>query len=753
MEQTKRALEVINRLQPKLNAFAHIAPEAELMALAEALDLERIGGKIRSPLHGLPISVKDVIHVKGMPTSSGSKVMEGFMPADDATAVRLLRAAGAIIVGKAQTHEFALGVTTPQSRNPWDTSRDPGGSSGGSAITVATGMSLLSVGTDTRASIRVPASLCGTLGYKPTYGLVSTDGIVTLSWSMDHTGLMGRTSEDVAIMMNVLQGVDPRDPGTLDRSNDDYTGYLFKDVTGFRVGLAVEALEGADPETLRTFNACVESLKSLGVEVVETKLPSADDFRLCNNLGLIISRVEAAAYHTAFPDAGPKYITQVFEQLDEAAEVKAIDYINAQRFRSEFQERMLIQLQEFDAFIMPTTPVPAPKTEDTEQYLTILSRNCIPWSMIGFPTLSVPAGLTSGGLPVGAQLVSAPFDDGIILALASSLESVTEELRPYGGPVTLTQTIHSARPQDGIGRPATVQIVGAKANSYLSTPGFSGQVIAVGSRFAYIGTRDGSVLAACRPDQQPHPRSFLTDINFSTLHEGTQAWVEDSHLRFSNDLSLSLKDCQVWDRQPLEPSIVVPFQQLRSRCAKLLRVALDIHQGNNLGLALPSLARDGDAAALPSSASPLVVAGIKQVRRLIPLCRSGNFESVLRNAEHLIGLGPGLTPSGDDFIGGLLFMAFHLSAAYPAEFGWDGGNVGNLLARSASMTNRISYSLLTDLAEGQGHESLHDLVDGLLSGTWDSDAAARLRRVTEIGHSSGWDMLTGMLAGTLLVIG
>ena len=126
VEQTKRALEVINRLQPKLNAFAHIAPEAELMALAEALDLERIGGKIRSPLHGLPISVKDVIHVKGMPTSSGSKVMEGFMPADDATAVRLLRAAGAIIVGKAQTHEFALGVTTPQSRNPWDTSRDPG---------------------------------------------------------------------------------------------------------------------------------------------------------------------------------------------------------------------------------------------------------------------------------------------------------------------------------------------------------------------------------------------------------------------------------------------------------------------------------------------------------------------------------------------------------------------------------------------------------------------------------------------------
>lgn len=434
VEQVRNALEVINRLQPELNAFAHLAPEAKLMELAESLDRERAEGKIRSPLHGLPISVKDVIHVKGMPTSSGSKVMEGFMPDDDATAVRLLREAGAIIIGKAHTHEFALGVTTPQSRNPWDTSRDPGGSSGGSAISVSTGMSFLSVGTDTRASIRVPASLCGTLGYKPTYGLVSTDGIVTLSWSMDHTGLMGRTSEDVAIMMNIIQGVDSKDSGTLDLPDDDYTDYVFKDVSGLRVGLAVEALEGADPEILRTFNACVETLKSLGVEVVETKLPSADDFRLANNLGLIITRVEAAAYQRAFPDAGPLYIKQVFEQLDEASKVTGVDYITAQRFRAEFQERMLAELEGFDAFIMPTTLVPAVKAEDTEQYLTILSRNCIPWSMIGFPTLSVPAGLTSGGLPVGAQLVAAPFDDGIILTLASALESATEDLRPYRGP-------------------------------------------------------------------------------------------------------------------------------------------------------------------------------------------------------------------------------------------------------------------------------------------------------------------------------
>ena len=176
----------------------------ELLEQAEALDREREAGNIRSPLHGVTVSIKDVIHVKGMPTASGSRVMEGYMPQDDATAVRKLREAGAVITGKTHTHEFALGVTTSQSRNPWDITRDPGGSSGGSAISVATGMSLLSLGTDTRASIRVPAALCGIVGYKPTYGLVSTDGVVTLSWSMDHVGLQGRCCEDVAMMMNVL---------------------------------------------------------------------------------------------------------------------------------------------------------------------------------------------------------------------------------------------------------------------------------------------------------------------------------------------------------------------------------------------------------------------------------------------------------------------------------------------------------------------------------------------------------------------
>lgn len=430
LEQTRQALAVIEARQGDLNAFSHLAPPNELLYQAEALDREREAGKLRSPLHGLTVSIKDVIHVKGMPTASGSKVMEGYMPLEDATAVRKLRDAGAVITGKTHTHEFALGVTTSQSRNPWDMARDPGGSSGGSAISVATGMSLLSLGTDTRASIRVPASLCGIVGYKPTYGLVSTDGVVTLSWSMDHVGLQGRSSEDVAMMMNVLQGLDPRDPASLDLADDDYTDYLFRDVTGLRVGLVVDGLEDVDRETLKAFNTSVDALRSLGVDVVETRVPSADDFRLATSLGLIVSRVEAAAFHTSFPGAGPLYTRPVFEQLDEAAQVTGVDYINAQRFRGEFQDRMLDHLDGFDALMMPTTRVTAPKLEESGQYLIILSQNCIPWSFIGFPVLSVPSGLTSSGLPVGAQLVASPFNDGMIFALASALESVTEDLRP-----------------------------------------------------------------------------------------------------------------------------------------------------------------------------------------------------------------------------------------------------------------------------------------------------------------------------------
>lgn len=302
-----------------------------------------------------------------------------------------------------------------------------------------------------------------------------------------------------------------------------------------------------------------------------------------------------------------------------------------------------------------------------------------------------------------------------------------------------------------MGTRPSVQQIGFKARRYLTAPGFSGRVIAAGSRAVYINTDDGDLLAACSMDQQPHPRSFLTDLDLSSLHEGLRTWYEDDELRFGNGVSLRLSGSQVWYRPSAVPPCVAPRLVLLSRCNNLLQVAKDTHRGENLGLALSSFPCGGHALALAGNVSPLIISGTETVHEMLPVCRLGDLEPVLKDSERLIGLGPGLTPSGDDFVGGLVFMARHLNAAYPQERWWKGGNIGGFLARSEAMTSRISHALLSDLAEGQSHESLHDLAEELVADNEKFDAEYHVRRVTEIGHSSGWDMLTGMLAGLLPV--
>ena len=351
----------------------------------QALDEEQRQGRLRGPLHGIPIAVKDLLAVAGMPNTASSPVLEGNIAQVDAGSVRLLKEAGAIIVGKTQTHEFALGVTTPQSRNPWDTTRDPGGSSGGSAIAVATGMSLAAMATDTRASVRVPAALCGIVGYKPTFGLVPTDGVIMLSWSLDQACPMAPNVEDAAILMNVLDAV----------TDEDYTSYLNKDVAGMRVGVPVSAWEDADPEVLRVFRQSVDALRQAGVTLEEIDTPSAADFDLGMLMGLVVSRCEAAAYHLAFADRKDKYDTMaVYEQLDEAARYRQSTICRRSAAGKISAARMLALYSEYDALLMPTTLVAAPKHDEAEEYFLVLSRNCIPWSFIGFPVISVPCGWT-----------------------------------------------------------------------------------------------------------------------------------------------------------------------------------------------------------------------------------------------------------------------------------------------------------------------------------------------------------------------
>jgi aspartyl-tRNA(Asn)/glutamyl-tRNA(Gln) amidotransferase subunit A len=410
----ERVLDAVRAEQRTLNAFVAVAPEDDLLGEARRMDQARRDGRPCGPLHGIPISVKDVIAVEGMPNTASSRVLEHTLATRDATSVRRLREAGAIIIGKTHTHEFALGVTTPQSRNPHDPARDPGGSSGGSAISVATGMSLGSLGTDTRASIRVPAALCGVVGYKPTFGLVPTAGVTTLSWSLDHVAPMGQTVADVALMLEALA------PGV------PYREALAKDTRGLRVGLPLSALEGCSPEVREQFGRAASALERAGVSVVETEVPLVDDFDLAVALGLVISRCEAANYHRAFGSLeanAPRYTRAVYEQLDEAGQVSAVDYLQAQRGRALVRARVLDQMRAFDALLMPTCPVTAPLSSEVERYFLLLSQNCILWSFIGVPAVSVPCGRSPVGLPVGAQLVAGPFEDARLLALASTLEA------------------------------------------------------------------------------------------------------------------------------------------------------------------------------------------------------------------------------------------------------------------------------------------------------------------------------------------
>ncbi|MEN9935544.1 MAG: hypothetical protein RLZZ387_2123 [Chloroflexota bacterium] len=407
------ALEAVAARQEELNAFVCVAPAEELLREARLLDDERRRGRVRGPLHGVTVSVKDVIAVAGMCNTASSRMLEGNVARDDAESVRRLREAGAVIVGKTQTHEFALGVVTPQSRNPHDSTRDPGGSSGGSAISIATGMSMASLGTDTRASIRVPSALSGVVGLKATYGLVPTDGVTTLSWSLDHVGPMGQTVGDTAALLGTLVG-------------GDYSGALRKDVRGLRVGVPQSTLEGCAPEVLRAFEQAVAALRAAGVEVMLTPGPVREDFDLAVALGLIISRCEAAAYHRGYGDLhanAERYTRPVYEQLDEAGQVSAVEYLRAQRARAQVRGRVLAEMGRFDALLMPTCPVAAPPSTEVERYFLTLSQNCILWSFIGAPALSLPCGATPEGLPVGAQLVAGPHEETRLIALAAALES------------------------------------------------------------------------------------------------------------------------------------------------------------------------------------------------------------------------------------------------------------------------------------------------------------------------------------------
>ena len=390
-------------------AFEHVAETGEE---TRALDRDARVGAWRGPLHGIPISVKDIIDVSGMPTRGSSLALPPRLAREDATAVARLRAAGALLVGKVATHEFALGVTTPQSRNPWDASRVPGGSSGGSAISLVTGMALGSLGTDTRASIRVPAAACGLVGYKPSLDLVPTDRWITLSWSLDHFAPMARSVRDVALLMDVLVAA----PGS-------FTGLLPSSLRGRTVGYTEPTLAGAQPEVTERFQEALAAMSAAGAVVKRLDAPTTEDYALANAAGMVISRAEAAQFHRESGTDLERCIPEVRDQLREAMALDAIDYVRALRLRGQLRDRLADAMASVDVLAMPTCKVVAPPREEADDYLLVLSENCIPWSLVDFPAISVPMGLAHG-LPCGIQFVASPGQDPLLLATAYGFERV-----------------------------------------------------------------------------------------------------------------------------------------------------------------------------------------------------------------------------------------------------------------------------------------------------------------------------------------
>ncbi len=434
VDLTRAVLEQIEKLDPLLNAYITVDAEGALKAARTAQ--RRIAkGKYLGPLHGIPISLKDLYDTKGMLTTAGSKIMRDRIPAEDATSVARLRAAGAIIVGKTNLHEFALGSTTQNphfggTRNPYDTDRIPGGSSGGSAAALAADMCIASTGSDTGGSIRTPAALCGIVGLKPTYGRVSLHGIVPLAWSLDHVGPMTKCVRDAAIMLSAMAGYDPKDPASAKEKVPAYTRALKNDVKRLRIGIDPSfCFGGVDDEVAVAVRKALELLQGLGAHIVEVHLPNIE---LASVVESILITAEPAAYHEDnLRNRAADYGEDVRALLEGGSVFSAVHYIKAQRLRRIIQQEFAEAFNKIDLFAMPGAPVAAPligaetvSIGDTEVDLAMaLIRFACPSNLTGLPAISVPCGLGRQGLPIGLQLVGRVFDEATLLRAAYTFEA------------------------------------------------------------------------------------------------------------------------------------------------------------------------------------------------------------------------------------------------------------------------------------------------------------------------------------------
>ena len=439
VELTRAFLERIEAIDGRLNSYVTLLPERAL-AQARAAEAEILRGDYRGPLHGIPIGLKDLYDTAGILTTAMSRVTPDRVPTEDATTVARLNQAGTILLGKLAMHEFALGGPDftslfPPARNPWNLAHIPGGSSSGSGAAVAAGLCMGALGSDTGGSIRGPASMCGIVGIKPTYGRVSNFGVVPLSWSQDHCGPMTWTVADNALMLQTLAGHDPKDPTTSTAPVPDYSAALRDGIAGMTIGVPrryfFEAGPDVAPETLAAIEGALEVMAELGATVRDVDIPHVEQSRAANQT---IMMGEAFAYHEHnLKTRREDYGAMVRDRFLLGGMLTISDYVQAQRVRSLIKREMADALREVDVLVTPTSPKPAAALEGYSGGATLTGPSFTgPFNASGIPAISTPGGFSSDGLPIGLQIAGKPFDEATVLRIAYAYEQAARwfERRP-----------------------------------------------------------------------------------------------------------------------------------------------------------------------------------------------------------------------------------------------------------------------------------------------------------------------------------
>ncbi len=416
VELARSLLDRIDKLDRELRAWVTIDRE-EVLSNARQREAEVEQGRPLGAVHGVPVGLKDIFYTAGMKTAAGSKVYADFVPDFDAASVAKIKEAGGIILGKAVTTEFATGDPSP-TRNPWNPEHTPGGSSSGSAAAVAARMVPAALGSQTGGSTCRPAAYNGIVGLKATYGRISRYGVVPVSWSLDHVGILVRTVADAALMLTVMSGEDSNDPGSLALPVPDFSRQMAESCKPPRIGLVQEYFsETATPEMWSHAQAIAQKLAAAGAEVVELGLPAS--FAAAHSAQRIVMNVECAAFHEQFfKDRADDYGPKIRANIELGMLVPAGKYLQAQRLRRQFRRDMVDTVSQVDVVMTPATLSPAPKDLSTTGDASFQS----PWTSSGLPTVVVPSGLSELGMPMAVQFGGLPYEEGKLLGAAQWCE-------------------------------------------------------------------------------------------------------------------------------------------------------------------------------------------------------------------------------------------------------------------------------------------------------------------------------------------